>query len=178
MNRARTLGLVSALVILTAIGFASGQNSQPAPEVSLFVGGEVPHPLKLTASDLARLRRQTIHAKERDGKEAGFEGVLLVDVLKAAGVKLGHDLRGPAMANYLVVEAADGYRCVFSMPELDPDFTDHIVLLADRRDEKPLDKREGPLRVVVLGDKRPARWVRQVTALKVGRAEPSATNPK
>ena len=48
---------------------------------------------------------------------------------------------------YLVVEAADGYRAVFALPELDPAFSDRVILLADRRDGKPLDGKEGPLRV-------------------------------
>jgi DMSO/TMAO reductase YedYZ molybdopterin-dependent catalytic subunit len=172
------LRLVPVLVIVSTLGPASGQDAPSSPDVTLTVGGEVPHPLKLNGADLARMRRQTITAKDRDGKESRFEGPLLIEVLKAAGVKFGHDLRGPELAKYLVVEAADGYRVVFAMPELDADFTDRIVLLADRRDGNPLDKREGPLRVVVLGEKRPARWVRQVTALKVGRAGPSAATTK
>jgi hypothetical protein len=39
--------------------------------------------------------------------------------------------------------------------------------LADRRDGKPLDNHEGPLRFVVPGDKRHARWIRGVTMLEV-----------
>ena len=135
----------------------------------LSVGGEVPRPSKLTAPEFARLPRQTVRAKDHQGKEADFEGVPLVEVLKASGVKFGQDLRGPALATYLVVEAADGYRAVFALPELDPAFSDRVILLADRRDGKPLAGNEGPLRVVVPGEKRHARWVRQVIALKIGR---------
>ena len=169
MSVSRAAWLVSVLVALPALTAAQGQDPAPTSSVVLNVGGEVPKPLKLTAPEFSRLTRQTIHAKDRDGKEAEFEGVPLVAVLKAAGVKFGSDLRGPALANYLVVEAADGYRAVFSLPEIDPDYTDHIILMADRRDGKPLRKEEGPFRVVVLGEKRHSRWVRQVIALKVGR---------
>jgi hypothetical protein len=169
MSIARTAWLVSVLVILPYPTAAPGQCPEPTPKVILSVGGDVPRPLKLTTPEFTRLRRQTLRAKDRDGKEAEFEGVLLVAVLKEAGVKFGSDLRGPALANYLVVEAADGYRAVFSLPEVDPDYTDHIILLADRRDGKPLGREEGPLRVVVLGEKRHSRWVRQVIALTVGR---------
>ncbi|MFO0893059.1 MAG: molybdopterin-dependent oxidoreductase, partial [Isosphaeraceae bacterium] len=65
---------------------------------------------------------------------------------------------------------ADGYRAVFALPELDPDFTDRPVLLADRRDGRPLPGKDGPLQVIVPSDKRHSRWVRQVVALRVGRA--------
>lgn len=68
-----------------------------------------------------------------------------------------------------MVEAADGDRAVFSIPELDPAFTDRVVLLADRREGKPLDEKAGPLRIVAPGEKRHSRWVRQVVALKMGR---------
>ncbi len=79
-------------------------------------------------------------------------------------------MRGKNLALYLVVEAADNYRAVFALPELDPAFTERIVLLADRRDDKPLSAAEGALRVVVPDEKRQARWVRQVTSLVIRRA--------
>ena len=50
---------------------------------------------------------------------------------------------------YLLVEAADDYRVVFALPELDPAFTERVILLADRRDGQPLAAAEGPLRLVV-----------------------------
>jgi hypothetical protein len=66
-----------------------------------------------------------------------------------------------------VASAADGYRAVFALPELDPAFTDGVVLVADKRDGRPLGGEEGPLRLVVAGEKRQARWVRQLTSLSV-----------
>ena len=74
------------------------------------------------------------------------------------------------MALYLLVEAADGYRVVFALPELDPAFTERVVLLADHRDGQPLTPAEGPLRLVVPDEKRQARWVRQVGSGTVHRA--------
>lgn len=41
------------------------------------------------------------------------------------------------------------------------------IVLADKRDSKLLDAKGGPVRIVVPGDKRAARWVRQVTVLKL-----------
>jgi DMSO/TMAO reductase YedYZ molybdopterin-dependent catalytic subunit len=158
-----------ALAILPHPIAAQGQAPAPTSKVILRVGGDVPRPLELTTPELARLPRQTVRGRDHEGKEAEFAGVPLVELLKAAGVKFGQDLRGPALASYLVVEAADGYRAVFALPELDPAFTDRVILLADRRDGKTLGEREGPLRIIVPGEKRHARWVRQVIALKVGR---------
>jgi DMSO/TMAO reductase YedYZ molybdopterin-dependent catalytic subunit len=169
MNIAPTPWLVFVLAILPGPAAAPGQDPAPTSKAVLSVGGDVPRPLELTAPDFGRLPRQTVRAKDHDGKEAEFEGVPLVEMLKASGVKFGQDLRGPALASYLVVEAADGYRAVFALPELDPAFTDRVILLADRRDGKPLGGNAGPLRVIVPGEKRHGRWVRQVTGLRVGR---------
>ena len=56
---------------------------------------------------------------------------------------------------------------VFALPELDPAFTDRVILLADKADGHLLDSNQGPFRIVVPGEKRMARWVRQVTTLKL-----------
>ena len=66
-----------------------------------------------------------------------------------------------------MVEAIDGYKVVFALAEVDPAFATREILLADKRDGKPLDAKEGPLRIVAPGDKRVARWVRQVTTLRI-----------
>jgi hypothetical protein len=88
-------------------------------------------------------------------------------VLALAGVQLGNRMRGPRLAETLLVEAADGYRVVFALAEIDPDFATREILLADKRDGKPLDEKQGPWRIVAPGDKRPARWIRQVTTFKI-----------
>jgi len=49
------------------------------------------------------------------------------------------------------------------LPELDPDFTDKQVLLCYLKGGAALTAEEGPLRMVVPGEKRQARWVRRVT---------------
>jgi hypothetical protein len=85
---------------------------------------------------------------------------------------LGEKLRGSQLSKFLLVQAADGYRALFALPELDPAFTDAVVPLADRRDGQPLAPSEGPLRLVVANEKRQARWVRQVKVLSVLQASP------
>jgi hypothetical protein len=148
-------------------GFAFGQTPAPATEVLLTVNGDVASPLKLNAADFAKLPRRSVKATEHDGKTATFEGVAIVEVLKLAGLEFGEKLRGKKLAAYLLVEATDGYRVVFALPELDPAYTDKVVLLADRRDGQPLSEKEGKLRVVVPDEKRQGRWARQVITLTI-----------
>ena len=101
------------------------------------------------------------------GEPATFEGVALKAVLEKAGIKFGETLKGTRLASCMLVEAADGYRVVIALPELDPAFTDKQILLAFLKDGKPLNDKEGPYRIVIPAEKRMARWVRQVTGLKI-----------
>ena len=102
------------------------------------VGGEVLKPLKLSVKELAALKSSEVKAKDRDGKEHTFKGVMLWTILDSAGVTLGKDLRGENLAKYVLVKASDGYEVVFSLPEIDPEFSEKIILLAYEVDGKPL----------------------------------------
>jgi len=146
---------------------APGAFAQAPPMVALRVTGETPIHLELSIADLAAFSRQTIHVTDEKGIPVEYAGVPAAEILEKAGAPLGKELKGPHMATGLVASAADGYRVLFSIAEFDPAFSDRVILLADRRDGKPLDAREGPLRFVVPGDKRHARWIRGVTTLEI-----------
>jgi hypothetical protein len=124
------------------------------------------HATTLTAAQISKLPHIMAKVSDHDAP-AQFEGVSLASLLSSANIQLGDKLRGPRMTEALLVEAADGYKVVFALAEIDPAFAVREIVLADKRDGKPLDAKEGPFRIVASGDKRPARWIRQVTALKV-----------
>ena len=94
------------------------------------------------------------------------------DLLRLAEVPLGEKLRGSNMALYLLVEAADGYRVVFALPELDPAFTERCGSCSPiMRDGQPLcHGGEDRCALWSLSEKRHARWVRQVGSCTVRRA--------
>jgi len=124
------------------------------------------HASTLTAAQIAALPHVSVSATDHD-KTAQFEGVALAALLSQAGIQLGDSLRGPRMTEALLVEAADGYKVVFALAEVDPAFAGREIILVDKRDGKAMDVKEGPFRIVAPGDKRAARWVRQVTTLRV-----------
>jgi hypothetical protein len=74
------------------------------------------------------------------------------------------------MTGYVMAEAADGYRVVFSLAEMDPGIGSAEVLVADTLDGKPLAEGQGPFRLVVPGDRRAARWLRALKSIRVTRA--------
>jgi hypothetical protein len=121
----------------------------------------------LSRADLEALPHVKVTASEHGSPAVSFEGVTLNSVLEKAGVTFGESMKGKRLTNCLLVEAADGYRAVMALPELDPAFTDKQTVLAFLRDGKPLGEKEGPYRIVIPAEKRMARWVRQVTTLKI-----------
>jgi len=123
----------------------------------------------LARSDIESLPhvQLTIPASGDSAAPIRYEGVALKSVLEKAGVEFGHSLRGKRMTSCLLVEAADGYRVVIALPEIDPDFNDKQVVLAFSQNGKPLDAKDGPYRIVIPDEKRMARWVKQVTTLKI-----------
>ena len=147
----------------------SAQTSAPA----LTIDGEVAKPMKLSLADIAKLPHKTVQAKGHDGKVNTYEGVPLFDLLTSAGVPSGEQMRGPNLSLFLLVSGADNYHAVFALQELDPAYTDKVVILADKIDGRPFAPEQGPLRIVVPDEKRQSRWVRQVITLTIMRAKPA-----
>ncbi len=146
--------------------------------MGLSVTGKVKNPLSLSLDALKRIPRKTVSVKNEHAREDEvYEGVPLTALLKQAGAPAGGQIRGKVMATYVLAEGADGYQVLFALPELDSDFQDSEVLVADTFDGKPVNDKLGPLRLVVPHDQRPARWVRMLQSIKVvslNGASPSA----
>jgi hypothetical protein len=121
----------------------------------------------LSRTDIEGLPHVKVTASEHSSGPVGFEGVTLKSILEKAGVSFGESLKGKRLSSCLLVEAADGYRVVIALPELDPAFTNKQTLLVFLRDGKPLGEKEGPYRILIPDEKRMARWVRQVTTLRI-----------
>jgi DMSO/TMAO reductase YedYZ molybdopterin-dependent catalytic subunit len=99
------------------------------------------------------------------GSSQQCSGVWLRDLVARAGVPSGEAIRGPALMNIVVAEAADGYRVVFSLGELDAKLGNAPILVADRCDGKALPEGDGPVRLVAQGETRGARSVKQLTRI-------------
>jgi DMSO/TMAO reductase YedYZ molybdopterin-dependent catalytic subunit len=157
--------------IICAVGFAANALNAQAPRGAMLELRGFGTSRDLTAAELAALPRHTVKAGAH-GVAGEFSGVSLTDLLHLVGAPSGDALRGKELADYVVVDARDGYRVVFALADFDSGYTDRIALLADRVDGKAIDSTTGPLRLVVPDEKRPARWVRQVTRITLMRAAP------
>ena len=154
-------------LFLSLILFLSGVAGVAQQASTLKVVGEVLTPLTLTPSDLAGMPRTDDSAKDKQGVMHHYSGVAISDILNKAGVTTGTQLRGKNMAKYLLVSCADGYQVVFSLAELDSSITDRVVILADQEEGKPLAAGIGPFRLIVPGEKKPARNCFRVTTMAI-----------
>jgi DMSO/TMAO reductase YedYZ molybdopterin-dependent catalytic subunit len=160
-----TIGVAVVSIILPLV-------QQPVPPTAataeLRVGGEVTTPLALSVNDLRKLPRTTVKVlNPHDHKEEIYEGVAVQELLGRAGVPQKEKLRGPAMARYVLAEASGGYRVVYALAELDSDFQDSDVIIADTMNGAPLGEKQGPFKMVAPHDKRPARSIRMLKSITV-----------
>jgi DMSO/TMAO reductase YedYZ molybdopterin-dependent catalytic subunit len=157
----------SWLVALALLG--THALAQAPPSAALSIQGDVPSPLSLTAEDLAKMPRETASVPAPDGTKIVYEGVTLLALLQKAGAPFGKQLRGKVLSTYVLAKAQDGYQVMFTLGELDPDFGNQTILLADKRDGKPLPDKQGPFRLVCPNDHEGARSVRMLQTLEVVR---------
>ena len=162
-TKQRLISFLFLLLISSSWQFATAQTK----ESFIKVEGEVMTPLTLYPADLAKMKRADAVLKDRDGKTATYSGVPVFEILKLAGVTLGKELHGENLSKYLLVKAADGYEVLFSLAEIDPEYTNKVIILADKIDGKPLASGKGPFRIIVPEENKPARCVLEVTNLIV-----------
>ena len=163
---------VSAFVALPLGATTQTASPDSTAAAALLVKGAVKQELRLALNDLKSMPRTKVTAKGHDGSTHEYEGVTLASLLTKAGAPQAGDLRGKSMSLCVVAEGSDGYRAAFSLAELDLDFANESVLVADTADGKDLGSDQGPLRLVVPGDKRQGRWVRVLKSFSIVNAGP------
>jgi DMSO/TMAO reductase YedYZ molybdopterin-dependent catalytic subunit len=163
MKKPYILLFILLLVAITTFG--------QTKEASVKISGEVTTPMEIKLADMQQLQQTQVSRKDKDGKDHMYTGVLLSAILQRAGATMGKDLKGENLTKYATVEASDGYQVVFALAELDKDFTDRQIILATQIDGKPLAPADGPFRIIVQDEKKPARCIKQVTGIKVAFAK-------
>ena len=172
MKRATWIIAIAVSMWLTATGLPAQELRQPKLAIAelgpatIQVTGLSGSTAMLTAGDLYRMAQQTVKTTDH-GTAVTFEGVLLSDVFARVRTPTGETFNKTVASYYVIVEAADGYKVVLSWAEIDPTFTDRKVYVVTKRDGKLLSDKDGPFELIVPGERRASRWVRQVKTLKV-----------
>jgi hypothetical protein len=136
----------AAVLCLAASGAAAAQ--------TLTVTGLTGQKLELGAADIAALPHQPVTLQLENGKSEACDAVPLALILAKVGAPQGKALHGVEMADVVEIGAADGYHVALALAETDP-----MV--------RPTTAPEGPFRIIVPGDLRPARSARQVVSLTI-----------
>jgi DMSO/TMAO reductase YedYZ molybdopterin-dependent catalytic subunit len=155
------------MLAVVCAGLIAGEPPPPqsaSPVIS--VSGDVATPLTLKAEDLVSMPREKVTVPEPDGTQVEYEGVPLREILKKAGLPLGK-VRGKALTTYILAKARDGYEVVFTLGEIDSEFGNEEILVADKRDGKALSGTLGPWRLVLPHDEAGARSVRMLESLEI-----------
>jgi DMSO/TMAO reductase YedYZ molybdopterin-dependent catalytic subunit len=168
LSRFRFYVACGVLLVSSTLVTAQAPRQEAAAQ-TLSVAGDVKTPLSISPAELKAMPRTSVEVKSEDGRAVKYDGVLVGEILRRAGATLGSDLRGDAMATYVLASASDGYQVLFSLAELDPAFTGSEIIVADTADGKPLSANQGPLRIVSPRDARAARAVRMLQRLDVVR---------
>jgi hypothetical protein len=122
-----------------------------------------------TAATLASLPHVTVTVyNEHTKANETYSGVPLIALLAPLGVS--EHPRGKDLRLYVVAEGSDLYEVVYSSGEITPEVSSSTVIVADTENGKLLTG-DGPLKMIATGEKRPARWVRSLVAIKVFAAE-------
>lgn len=159
--------LTSLLISIATLLAVTPAQADDRPIV-LTVQVKAQKPISFTADELAKLDHTKLQTSNDKGQRS-YEGVPLAKILEAAGVTWGAECSRWTDC-YVVVGAADKYRAVFSIPEIDPGLAHKSVLLADRCDGKLLPDGVGPYQTIEEGAKQHGRWVRQVTTIQIRQA--------
>lgn len=164
----RAFALASALGASLTLS-ATAQDSAPAatapeaPTTVTFRASGQPS-VTLTPDTLAAMpmRDQTISFASHGGETGQYRGVLLWDIL-TAHTDVERDIK-TALRDIILVTARDGHQIAYSVGDIAPDFGNNPVMLAVERDGSAMDQ---GLRMVVPGDTRGARNIRDVTRIEL-----------
>ena len=133
-------------------------------EGTLTIGLSVQAPTVLNRIDIARLPHTSVKVKDAGGKVVVYRGVLVRDVLDAAGLRRD---RKQDLGSYVMIEGVDDPHVLFALAEFDTTLSERRVIVADAKNGKPMVPPEGPFRIIVSDERQPTRWVPQVWAIYV-----------
>jgi hypothetical protein len=120
--------------------------------------------------DLAALQALPMITRTVGG--VAFTGVSFWDLLSSAvGINQDPLVKNDLLGKYVVATGSDGYKAVFSLGELDPDFGNQPDLIAFSADGASLGA-DGFARIVVPDDVRAGRRVSNLVSLEVFSAAP------
>jgi hypothetical protein len=125
----------------------------------------------LSVADLQALPQKTVTVHNEHLKvDETYTGVALSDLLTKHGFPVDKTTHQKMLRSYIKAEGTDKYWVLYSVTEIEPSEHNADVIVATTLAGKPLGE-DGQLKLVSTADRKPQRWVRNLTAITVKTAE-------
>lgn len=142
--------------------------AQPSTALTVSVNGKA---TTFSGADLKAMPQKTVTVHNEHTKaEETYSGVLLSDVLAKCGFMADQAHHRELLRSYIVAEGTDKYRVLYSAVEVEGSAHTGDVLVATALNGKELGA-DGQFKLIDTADKKPQRWVRNLTGITVRTAE-------
>jgi hypothetical protein len=140
----------------------------PSTSLTLTIDGKA---TTFSVADLQAMPQTTVTVfNEHMKAEETYTGVPLGDLLAKNGFPVDRTTHRKMLRSYLVAEGSDKYWVLYSVTEIEPSEHNVNVIVATSMGGKPLGD-DGQLKLIDSADKKPQRWVRNLSAITVKSAE-------
>jgi hypothetical protein len=125
----------------------------------------------LTVAELQAMPQKTLTVHNEHTKmDETYSGVALGDLLAKYDFPVDKSTHRKMLRSYVVAEGMDKYWVLYSLTEIEASEHNADVIVATTMGGKPLGD-DGQLKLVDSADKRPERWVRNLSTITVKSAE-------
>ena len=140
----------------------------PSTSLTLTIDGKA---TTLSVGDLQAMPQKTVTVHNEHLKvDEIYSGVPLADLLAKYGFPVDRTTHQKMLRSYLTAEGTDKYWVLYSVTEIEPSEHNANVIIATTLAGKPLGE-DGQLKLISTADKKPQRWVRNLTAITLKSAE-------
>lgn len=152
-----------------ASGGEMHQHKPATPSVVLAVTGTDGKTARYSLDELKAMHHltATVHNMHTQADET-YSGVPVSELVKQAEPALatGDKTKFKPLMTVVVFEGTDKYRVVLTECDLEPSCHEGMVLVADTMNGQPLTT-DGAFKLISTQDKKPQRWVRNLTSITI-----------
>jgi hypothetical protein len=173
MRAIRFAGYLTVAMVLSACLSGFPAQGQEMPEharakaalsttLTLVIEGKA---TTLSVAELQAMPQKTVTVHNPHTKmDESYSGVELSDLLAKYGAALDKTTQRRILRSYLQVEGTDHYFVLYSAAEVEGEIHNGDVIVATGMNGSALGE-DGAIKLVASGDKKPMRWVRNVTKI-------------
>jgi hypothetical protein len=162
--------LLTVVLVASVTNIAYGQaaaehahaKTVPSSALKITVDGKSS---TVTLTELATMPQKTLTIHNEHTKtDETYTGVVLGDLLTKSGFAVGQSTHRKMLRSYITAEGTDKYWVLYSVTEIEGSEHTADVIVATSMNGKPLGD-DGQLKLIDSADKKPQRWVRNLTAI-------------